>query len=306
MLELGIPLTLLGNADVGDRLTLRAIYNETIEVSGASSLVDADQLPGTGPAVVAVPDLGTTTVLVDIADPANDDHGPGSYTYPEDAVFHAGNFDVLNFQVGFDEQNVVFKFTMRGAVDNPWGSPNGLAVQTLDIYVDKDGDGNGGPVMLPGRNVAFQAGFAWDFAITAEGWEPGVFVPSAEGPEQVAEAAQFQILADPGQQKVTIRVPKSILGDNPEAWRYAAVSLGQEGFPAGGVMRVRDVNPASEQWRFGGAPASSTNHTRVIDMVWGIEGEQEAWLGEFTVTDLPQTELAAEDFATVPMFEVGG
>ncbi|MCX6035306.1 MAG: hypothetical protein NTV38_10080, partial [Chloroflexi bacterium] len=33
-----------------------------------------------------VPDLGRTTWVVTISDPANDDHGPGSYTYPTDTV----------------------------------------------------------------------------------------------------------------------------------------------------------------------------------------------------------------------------
>jgi alpha-amylase/alpha-mannosidase (GH57 family) len=301
-LEAAIPLALLGNADVGDRITMRLIFNQTITVEGTANPVDTAQVPGTGPAVVAVPDLGTTTIILDVNDPEGDDHGPGAYTYPQDAVFKAGNFDITNFQVGFDEENIVFRFTLAGPVDNPWGSPNGLALQTLDIYIDQDGDGSGGTAMLPGRNLAFQEGYAWDFAITAEGWEPGVFVPAEGGQEKIAGASEMFILADPGQQKVTIRVPKSILGDNPEAWQYAAVIMSQEGFPSGGVMRVRDVNPAAEQWRVGGAPAGSTNHTRVIDLVWAAEGEQEVWLSEFTPTDLGQPELTAENFAQVPMF----
>jgi hypothetical protein len=55
-----------------------------------------------------------------------------------------------------------------------------------------------------------------------------------EGPTKIAGASDFLIVADPGQQKVTIRVPKSILGDNPEAWRYAVMVLSQEGYPSGG------------------------------------------------------------------------
>jgi hypothetical protein len=82
--------------------------------------------------------------------------------------------------------------------------------------------------------------------------------------------------------------------------------LGQEGFPAGGVMRVRDVNPAAEQWRFGGAPTGSSNHTRVIDFVWPVEGDQEAWLSDFTPKEAMQSELTADDFARVPMLEVPG
>jgi carbohydrate-binding DOMON domain-containing protein len=103
---------------------------------------------------------------------------------------------------------------------------------------------------------------------------------------------------------VTVRVPKSILGKNPGEWRYAAMVLGQEGFPSGGVMRVRDVNPTSEQWRFGGAPPGVTNHTRVIDLVWPVEGDQESWLSDFPQNSMAQGQLRAEDFAKTPMVEI--
>jgi len=299
-LEIGVPLAQLGQAETGDRLTLRALHVEAL--MGAN--VDSDMIPASGPALISVPDLGLLTIVLNVDDPAGDDYGPGNYTYPTDGVFHAGNFDVLNFQVGYDDENIVFKFTMRGAVDNPWGSPNGLALQTFDIYIDKDGDGVGGVVMLPGRNLAFQEGYAWDYAITAEGWEPGIFVPGTAGAEKVAQASQFTILADPGQQKVTIRVPKSILGDNPQDWKYAAVVLSQEGFPSGGVMRVRDGQPKAGQWRFGGVPEGVTNYTRVFDFVWSEAGQQEAWLSAYTASNTPQTELSAADFAKVPMLVV--
>lgn len=301
-LEVGVPLTLLGNSDTGDRMTLRAILNEATDVAGSMAALDTDQIPGSGPAVVAVPDLGTTTILVDVVDPSNDDHGPGNYTYPTDAVFASGNFDVEDFQVGFDEENIVFRFSMRGPVENVWGSPNGLSVQTFDVYIDSDGDGVGGDAFLPGRNLALQDGLAWDYALTVEGWTSGIFTPGADGPQQIAAASEFFVLADPGQRKVTIRVPKSILGDDPQDWRYAALVMSQDGFPSSGVMRIRDVLPAAEQWRIGGAPAGSTNHTRVMDLVWPDAGEQETWLSDFAASNGPQSELSAADFARVAMF----
>jgi carbohydrate-binding DOMON domain-containing protein len=129
-------------------------------------------------------------------------------------------------------------------------------------------------------------------------------VPGPEGPQRIAEQSEFQILADPAQRKVTIRVPKSILGEDPGGWRFAAVVLSQEGFPSAGVQRVRDVLPQAEQWRVGGAPAGGTNHTRVIDLVWPQPGEQEGWLSDISPVNSPQTELIAEDFAAVPLFGV--
>ena len=304
LVETAILLEQLGNADTGDRMTMRVFYQESIEIAGELQSVDMDRLPGMGPAVIGVPDLGTTTILIDVTDPNGDDTGPGTYTYPSDSVFSPGNFDITNFQVGFDEENIVFRFAMRGPVDNSWGSPNGVSLQTFDVYIDSDGDGQGGVAMLPGRNLSFDEGTAWDYAITVEGWFPGVFVPGDEGPLRIAEASEFQVLADPGQQKVTIRIPKAILGEDPENWHYAAVVMGQEGYPSGGVMRVRDVTPVGEQWRIGGAPAGATNHTRVIDLVWGNPGDQEAWLSDFEVVGVPQGQLTDGDYARVPMFGV--
>lgn len=299
-LEVAIPLSELGNADVGDSLSVRVTYGSLV----GGNFVDAESLPSSGPAVVAVPDLGNLTVVLEMADPANDDHGPGNYTYPMDGVFSPGNFDITNFVVGYDDENVIFRFNMRGPINNHWDSPNGLSGLTLDVYIDTDGDGVGGEAFLPGRNIALQEGFAWDYAIHAEGWTSGIYTPGDGDAVQIAEASEFFVLADAGQQKVTIRVPKSLIGDTPETWQYAAIAMGQEGFPSGGVLRVRDVAPTAEQWRFGGAPAGATNHTRAVDMVWPTAGEQEAWLSDFAVSDAPQSDLTADDFARIPLFGV--
>ena len=76
-------------------------------------------------------------------DPTGDDDGPGTYTYPTDGVFKPGVFDLLGFKVGQDENNLVFSLQMRGAVENPWGAPNGLSLQLVDIYIDTDGPATG-------------------------------------------------------------------------------------------------------------------------------------------------------------------
>jgi len=301
VIEMAVPLAALGNADVGARLVVRGIYGETIE----GNRVDVDFIPSLGPAEIAVPDLGTTAALLDVTDPPGDDTGPGTYTYPTDAVFAPGNFDITNFQVGADDNNIVFRFTLAGPVDNPWDGTNGLSLQTFDVYIDQDGDGEGGVAFLPGRNLALAEGSAWDFAITVEGWESKVFAPGEAGPTEIAGPGDFEVITDPGQRKVTIRVPKSILGETPEAWRYAAVVMSQEGFPSSGVLRVRDVSVAAEQWRIGGAPAGSTNHTRVLDFVWPEAGQQEAWLSDFAPATVGQGELTADDFARVEMLTPG-
>jgi carbohydrate-binding DOMON domain-containing protein len=300
-LELALPLALLGDADTGDRISMRAFHGQDLDGDDGAKPLDLALVPFTGPAVVAVPDLGTSTIVLEIADPEGDDNGPGTYTYPSDGVFGSGAFDLTSFTVGYDDEDIVFKFTVAGPVENSWGSPNGLSIQTFDIYVDQDGPDSGARLMLPGRNAALSPEFGWDYAIWVEGWYPGIYVPGDEGPEQVD--VQWLILVDPGQSKITVKVPKELLGDDPENWAYAVALLGQEGYPSTGVWRVRDVQASAAQWRFGGAP-EDTNHTRIVDLAWpaDVSPSQADMLGGYTSSQEENMDLLGpDDFAQVLM-----
>jgi len=303
-LEIALPLALLappgGSLDSGDRIQLRAVLSQgLVEVQS-----DQQLLPLSGPALVVVPDLGLTTLVLEVTDAAGDDDGPGTYTYPQDAVFQPGAFDAQTFSVSYDDDNIVFRLTLAGPLQNVWNSPNGLSVQTVDIYIDQDGPENGARMLLPGRNAALTEDYAWDYAIWAEGWTPGVYVPGDEAPVQID--TELVIISDPGQSKITIRVPRAVLGDDPENWAYAVVVLGQEGFPSSGVWRVRDVSVTAEQWRFGGAPTNTANHPRILDVVWPAGGpvftQAEALSDYPPATDL--VGLTPDDFAQLPMFVV--
>jgi carbohydrate-binding DOMON domain-containing protein len=293
VVEVALPFAALGPVDSGDRFQVRAVVSQ--------ALVDRQIVPAGGPAQLVVPDLGLTTTVLEVIDPEGDDHGPGTYTYPSDGVFASGAFDLTSFTVGYDEENIVFKFIVAGPVENVWGSPNGLSVQTFDIYVDQDGPETGARRMLPGRNAALTADFGWDYALWIEGWYPGIYAPGQEGPEPVD--VEWTILVDPGQSKVTVKVPKELLGDDPESWSYLAVLLGQEGYPATGVWRVRDVEARAQQWRFGGAP-DDTNHTRILDVAYPVDlsPTQEEALGSYPPSaEGDMDALDPDDFAQLPM-----
>ncbi len=300
-LEIALPLSLLGDADTGDRLSMRVFHGQNLDGEDGPRPLDLEQIPGTGPAVVSVPDLGTSTIVLEIADPEGDDTGPGTYTYALDGVFASGAFDLTSFSVGYDDEDIVFKFTVAGPVENVWGSPNGLSIQTFDIYIDQDGAERGARLMLPGRNAALSADAGWDYAIWIEGWYPGIFVPGDEGPEEVD--VQWVILVDPGQSKITVKVPKELLGDDPENWAYAVAVLGQEGYPSTGVWRVRDVQTSAAQWRFGGAP-EDTNHTRIMDLAWPADAtpSQADMLSTYSPSQEENMDLLGpDDFAQVSM-----
>ncbi len=293
-LELAIPFEALGDLSTSDRLTFVAVV--------AQNGRDLDVTPSTGPAQVVVPELHPIVPLLTVDDPVGDDHGPGTYTYPTDPVFDPGCFDVQEFIVGSDEsgENLVFVFSFVGPVNNPWGSGNGLSVQALDVYVDVDGQvGSGSRLLLPGRNAALPAAQAWDYAVWAEGWTPGVYRADEIGkPKPVS--TEMKIAVDPVAQKVTLRVPRAAFpAGDPSTWRYLGVVLGQEGFPAPGVWRVRDVEPQAKQWRFGGGP-DDTNHTRIVDLAWPADAAptQEEMLSDYPPSqETNMDQLGPDDFA---------
>ena len=75
--------------------------------------------------------------------------------------------------------------------------------------------------------------------------------------------------------------------------------LGQEGFPAPGVWRVRDVEPQAKQWRFGGGP-DDTNHTRIVDLAWPADAAptQEEMLSDYPPSqETNMDQLGPDDFA---------
>ncbi len=292
--EFAIPLSVLGEVEAGDAIRFK------INVKPANQF-----LPDPGPAQIILPEVTSAAILLDVQDPEGDDHGPGTYTYPTNAVFLPKAFDLKAFSVAADEKNLIFKFSFYGGIPNPWGSGLNLSIQTLDVYIDQDpGAATGARLLLPGRNAALSKGNGWEFALWAEGWTPGIYAPDASTLEpKPVSGADFKILVDPAAQTVTLRVPRSAFGEgDPSQWGYAAVVLGQEGYPATGVWRVRDVNPEAADYRFGGGPADGT-HTRIIDMAWpaGNSPSQEEMLSAYTPSSEALEKLSPDDFAQIEL-----
>lgn len=296
-IEIGIPLaTFYPGAGSGDRILMRATYSP--EEGEPVSYI----LPVEAPVQLVLPDLPLANLFMDVADPTGDDHGPGTYTYPLEPVFLPGVFDIEGLQAGYDDEEVKFRVDMVGPIRNNWGSPNGLSVMTVDVYIDVDGAAAGQRILLPGRNAALTEDHAWDYAITAEGWESKVFTPSADGPVEVP--VQVGITVNPGLGQVTISIPQGTIPGNPEEWSITVVALGQEGFPQAGVLRVRDVEAAAAQWRFGGAP-DDNNHTRIIDVVLpeGTSPTQEESLSDYEGQSENIEDYDADDYPQVGMIE---
>jgi len=286
--ELAIPLSTLGALEPGDRLLLKAMT------------ADGELLPAEGPIPLQVPDISNVDVVLSIVDPSGDDHGPGTYTYPTDAVFAAGSYDLTLFEVGTEGDDVVFSFEVDARIQNPWGSPRGLSVQTFDVYIDTDpGAGTGARELIAGRNAALAAGNGWEYGITLEGWQPAIYTADPDG-TTIETTPSFDVAVFGDKGKVQMRIDRSLFADGDlSSWGYAVAVMSQEGFPSSGVRRVRDVGADSGQWVLGGAPPDA-NHTRIVDVAWAMPGEQETLLSSYpAVNDMGG--LTADDFGVIPL-----
>ncbi len=298
-LEIAIPLDALGELATGDDLRFVTLITP-----------DMAKFPAQGPAQIMILDMGEAVSLLIVEDPEGDDNGPGTYTYPTDGVFGKGVFDVKSFEISYDATSLIFTTSFYGEITNGWGSPNGFSVQTIDVYIDQDpGAATGARWLLPGRNAVLGSENGWEYAVWIEGWTPQVVVPDATTlePKDFSEASSgIKLFVDPGKNAIITRIPLTYLGDgSPEDWSYAAVVLGQEGYPSPGVWRVRDVSQTAEAYRFGGAPADN-NHTRIIEVVWPANADisQADILSTYPSTAKPIDGLGMDDFVVIPLFSI--
>ncbi|HEY7176593.1 MAG TPA: glycoside hydrolase family 15 protein, partial [Micromonosporaceae bacterium] len=84
--------------------------------AGNNALVITSTAPGGGTAQAVrtvVNDVVNGTLLFDQTDPSGDDNGPGNFAYPTASDFHAGAFDLTDFQVYDTGSTVTFRVQTR-------------------------------------------------------------------------------------------------------------------------------------------------------------------------------------------------
>jgi carbohydrate-binding DOMON domain-containing protein len=293
VIEIGVPLEAIGPIESGD-----VILAKMVDPSAGPR-----PLPRQGPMGLQAPDISDVSVVLSVEDPTGDDHGPGSYTYPTDAVFLPGSYDLTNFEIGIEGEDVVVTFDVAAPVQNPWGSPRGLSVQTFDLYIDSDpGRGTGSRTLLPGRNAALPEGYGWEQALTVEGWEPALYLAESDGSsEETRPSFEVTVFSEEG--RVVARLPRQLFPEgDPASWGYAVALLSQEGFPSPGVRRVRDVAAEPSQYRIGGG-AGGVNDTRILDVAVSQQGEQEDGLTVEAVITGSADALTVDQLGSVPMVE---
>ncbi|TNF26064.1 MAG: hypothetical protein EP329_21885 [Deltaproteobacteria bacterium] len=234
---------------------------------------------------------GTT---IEFSDPKGDDDGPGKYTYPTDAVYTPGSFDLTNVELEDAGDKVKVTVTVKAKIEDPWDSKawdgNGFSVQMFVIHIDTDHKaGSGHKDGLPGFNVTFADDQLWDKAL----------VISPQGKTRV----QAEVTAKAAAMKKDILIPTSVSvrgrkvvatfnksdlgGDLSKSWGYQVLVQSNEGFPDKTDFLTRKVNEFGGQHRFGGGSDYDCD-PHVMDLIAGKaqgegseKSEQHKMLGTF-------------------------
>lgn len=243
-------------------------------------------------ALVAIGFIATMAAAqtVSFKDPVGDDNGPGTYTYPTDAVYKRGSFDLTAFDVTVKGKKVNFGVTVNSTLEDPWRMGVGFSVQMVFVFIDtgsKDPHFTDG---LPGLNIKFAPDSAWD----------RVVILSPQGFSRVKQEVEAKVAADMQQavvipnrvtgsgQTITASVPLAKLGGgDPAEWGYQVIMQSNEGFPAGNDLLTRKVNEYEGQHRFGGGTDYDCD-PHVMDILAG-KGE-----GDPSEVELQHKELSYE------------
>ena len=159
--------------------------------------------------------------MFDLADPAGDDNGPGTYAYPTSPDFKPGAYDLRDFQVYDNGADVIFR-VQTSDLTPTFGSP--LGAQLVDIYVANPAGGDTSTAAsFPGRNYSLVTG--WNRLIEVQGF--GQRFVDAAG----TTVGSVDIKASAITRYITFTVPASALGGTPgPGWSFAVTLTGQDGF----------------------------------------------------------------------------
>jgi glucoamylase len=199
-------------------------------------------------------DFTPGTVLLDTADPAGDDHGPGNYAYPTSTNFQPGAFDIERFQVLDNGTEVIFRLQTRN-LSPTFGSP--LGAQLVDVYVhDPAAADTSTAASFPQRNYQIAGGSAWSRLIEVQGF--GQRYVDAGG----ATLGTVTVRANEISRFITFSVPKATLGQPGSGWGFTVVLTGQDGFSPD---QARGFAPTPQEFLFGVCAQPSSDPHCTVD-----------------------------------------
>ncbi len=294
--EIGIPLNDVG-LNMGEFVYLDAVTSEE------RSVVD---IAPNSPVKLFIPFLEKKTYIMTIHDNLGDDNGNGHYIYPTagDMWPNKWLFDITELRI-FNTSYVLgfeFHFRSMGKVVNGkpiWNPKYLFSQQMINIYIDADRKkGSGNINMLEGAYAQVRDDFAWEYAISARGWD--VYLEKSDGTivrNGVSAIADFNESTKTWDNNtVTVRISLSLIGHNFRKYGYVIVVGSQDEYGPG---KWRIVNKNVGRWNFGGG-TDTIYDPDIIDMITPVEAN-ESWIDSRTQQEiLGSYNVAEKKFAVVP------
>lgn len=204
------------------------------------------------PAGDALRTSAQAVLIVEAEDPANDD--TGSYSYPMNAHFVPGSFDIRRLTVACDSSFVYF--TLRfSALSNPgWHPEYGSQLTFAALAIDTDGvPGSGSTAIGRNASITLPEERAYERIIYCGG---GYQVEGADGTILAAyvpaDADRFRPMGDAAAGTIRFSVPRSILGRPSAEWTFTVLSGGQDDHGGSGLGEFRTVARERGEWNGGG------------------------------------------------------
>ena len=235
-------------------------FSVAVAVTGGTTVLNVVAVSPSGATAHArrtvVFDFVPGTVVLDATDPNGDDNGPGNYAYPTSSNFHAGAFDIQEFQVIDDGTNVTFRVKVRD-LSPTFGSP--LGAQLVDVYVrDPAAATFSTDAAFPERNYVIAADSAWSQRLEVQGFASGPDYFDASG----NDLGPIAISANAISHFITFRVPASVLGHPGSGWTFTVVLTGQDGFSPD---QARGFASTPQEFAFGVCAAASSDAHCTVD-----------------------------------------
>ena len=238
------------------------------------------------------------------SDPEGDDHGPGSYVYPQGKVYRPGALDLREVTLSVQAEELLVEVRFDGPIAQARGvhlsreQVEDLFIATVDLYLDLNADAAAGhSEVLPGRRASLEGDARWELAIVISPI-PSRMRDALSGHTAAADVVIPDRVRVKGKSLRT-RVPLSLLQGVPldEIGIAAAVTGTVFGttfrtevdgmVPTAFVREVTTRAGRCDRWEealdgapctFGGCGACE-EHTRIIDALHPEPGVQEQALG---------------------------
>ncbi|MHA3702639.1 glucodextranase DOMON-like domain-containing protein [Jatrophihabitans sp. YIM 134969] len=224
---------------------------------GSNALVVTSTAPDGGTASqlrTVFADVVDGTLVYQTSDPTGDDNGPGTYQYPTAGDFHAGAYDLTNFQVYDSGDTVTFRVQTRDLTPT-FGSA--LGAQLVDLYVTQPGvTPTSSAASFAQRNHTVDP--AWTQLIEAQGF--GQRFVDAAG----TTLGSLTITGNQISRYITIVAPKSAFGGATpgSGWSFSVTLTGQDGFSPDNARGFQSTPGA---YQFGVCAAGDTSPICAVD-----------------------------------------